>query len=171
MVTSSPQPPHSPPMPMFSAPQVARATSPLAEQAFVTTRTLIDRQANQTVVAPQLVSELSERDPAVRLAVAVAESERLLPAARRAETAAAVWLELDAAHRASRQGLAIVTRIVTHGVRAHAATACARSAARASCRSSWPSWNWWPASSSRSWLGALMPRQFRLSRTTNLKTR
>src|SRR5437870_5500905 len=115
-----------------SAPQVAGVASPLAEQAFLTTRTLIDRQANQMVVAPQLVTEVGERGPAVRPAVAVAESELLLPAARRAETAAAVGLELDAAHRASRQGLAIVTRIVTHGVCAHAATAPARSAARAS---------------------------------------
>jgi hypothetical protein len=35
-----------------------------------------------------------------------------------------------------RPKLAIVTRIVTHGGRAHAATACARSAARASSKSS-----------------------------------
>jgi hypothetical protein len=28
---------------------------------------------------------------------------------------AAVWLEVDAAHQASRRGVALVTRIVTHG--------------------------------------------------------
>ena len=54
----------------------------------------------------------------------VAESIGLLTTPWRAETATADGLELVAAHRADRQRLAIVTRIVTHGVRAHAATAC-----------------------------------------------
>jgi hypothetical protein len=117
----------------FSAPQVARATSPLTEEAFLATRTLVDRLGDQPVFAPQLVSDISERS-GVRLAAA--ESERLLTAARLAETATADGLELCTVHRAGRQELAIVTRIVTHGVRAHAATAGVRVAARASSRRS-----------------------------------
>jgi hypothetical protein len=117
-----------------SAPQVAGVASPLAEKTFLTTRTLINGLGDQIVRAPQLVSEVGERGPTGRLAVV--ESERLLPAARLAETAAAVWLELDAAHRASGQGLVIVTRIVTHGIRAHAATAGVRVATRVSSRRS-----------------------------------
>src|SRR6266852_1587866 len=101
----------------------------------------------------------------------VAESIGVLPTARLAETATADRLELRATHRAGRQRLAIVTRIVTHGIRAHAPTAWARSRARASSRISCPSRKSWPANSSRSWFGALMPRQFKLSRATNLKTR
>jgi hypothetical protein len=71
-----------------SAPQVAGVASPLAEQAFLTTRTLIDGVGDPMVLATQLVSEVGERGPTGRLAVV--ESERLLTAARRAETAAAV---------------------------------------------------------------------------------
>src|SRR5437868_1126380 len=102
---------------------------------------------DQPVFAPQLVSDVGESG-GVRMAAA--ESERVLTTARRAETAAADGLELCTVHRADRQGLAIVTRIVTHGVCTHAAAACSRSEARVSCRSSWPSWKWWPASSSLS---------------------
>jgi hypothetical protein len=117
----------------FSAPQVAGATSPVTEETFLAARTLIDRLGDQPVFAPQLISDVGERG-GVRLTAA--ESERLLTAARFAETAAADGLERCATHRAGRQRLAIVTRIVTHGVRAHAATAGSRSAAWVSLRRS-----------------------------------
>jgi hypothetical protein len=117
-----------------SAPSVAGATPSFTEEAFLAARALIDGLGDQLVVAPQLVREVGERGPTDRLAVV--ESERSLSAARRAESAAAIGLELDATDRADRPRLPIVTRIVTHGVRAHAATAWVRSTARASSKRS-----------------------------------
>jgi hypothetical protein len=96
-----------------SAPKAARATSPLTEEAFLAARTLVDRLGDQPVLAPQAFGDVYECG-GVRLAAA--ESKRLLTAARCAETATADRLELCTVHRAGRQGLAIVTRIVTHGV-------------------------------------------------------
>ena len=112
-----------------STPEVAGVASSLTEEAFLATRTFIDGLVDQSVFAPQLMGEISEGGG---VQPTVAESIGLLTTPWLAETPTSVGLELVAAHRAGRQGLAIVTRIVTHGVRAHAATACARSAARVS---------------------------------------
>jgi hypothetical protein len=116
-----------------SAPPVAGATPSLTEEAFFAARTFIDGPADQPVFAPQLVSDVGEGGG---VQLAVAESIGLLTTPWLAETPTSVGLELCTAHRAGRQRVAIVTRIVTHGVRAHAATACARSAERASSRRS-----------------------------------
>ena len=115
----------------FSAPKVAAATSPLTEEALLAIRTLIDSLGDQPVFAPQLVSDVGERGG---IRMAAAESECLLTAARCAEKATSNGLELCTVHRAGR--LAIVTRIVTYGVRAHAAIAGSRSAGWVSLRRS-----------------------------------
>jgi hypothetical protein len=96
-------------------------------------RTFIDGPVDQPVVAPQLVGDIGERR-GVR--PTVAESISLLTTPWLAKTPTSVGLELVTAHRADCQGVAIVTRIVTHGMCAHAATACARSATRVSSSSS-----------------------------------
>jgi hypothetical protein len=116
-----------------SAPQVAGATPSLTEEALLATRALIDGLGDQPVFAPQLVGDVGEGGG---VQLAVAESIGFLTTPWLAETPTSARLELVAAHRADCQGLAIVTRIVTHGVRAHAATDCERSAARASSRRS-----------------------------------
>ncbi len=116
-----------------SAPQVAGGASPLAQETLLATRTFVHGLGDQTLFPPQLRSEVSERGS---VHLTVAESMGALPAGGAAIHTAAFNWESPAAHRASRQGLAIVTRIVTHGVGTHAATACARSAARVFSRTS-----------------------------------
>ena len=116
-----------------SAPQVAGATPSLTEEAFLAARTFIDSLVDQPVFAPQLMGDIGERGG---VQPAVAESIGPLTTPWLAETPTSVGMELCTAHRAGRERLAIVTRIVTHGVRAHAATACVRSAVRASSRRS-----------------------------------
>ena len=56
----------------FSAPQVAGATSPLTQEAFLAARTLIDSLGDQPVFAPQLISDVGERG-SVRPAAAESE--------------------------------------------------------------------------------------------------
>ena len=116
-----------------SAPQVAGVAPSLTEEAFLAARTFIDGLVDQPVVAPQLVGDIGERRG---VQPTVAESISLLTTPWLAKTPTSVGLELVAAHRADCQGVAIVTRIVTHGICAHAATACARSAARVSSSNS-----------------------------------
>src|SRR5207248_11014161 len=112
----------------------ASPTQPsLIEEAFLTARTFIDGLVDQPVFAPQLVSDVGERGG---VHLKVAESIGLLTTPWLAETPTSVGLELCTAHRAGRQRLAIVTRTVTHQICAHAATACARSAARVFSRRS-----------------------------------
>ena len=110
-----------------SAPQVAGAAPSLTKEAFLAARTFIDSLVDQPVFALQLMGDIGERGG---VQPAVAESIGLLTTPWLAETPTSVGLERDAAHRAACPEVAIVTRIVTHGMRAHAAAACARSAAR-----------------------------------------
>ena len=116
-----------------SAPQVAGVASPLAQETLLATRTLVNGLGDQTLFPPQLLREVSERGS---VHLTVAESMGALPAGRAAIHTAAFNWKSPATHRAGRQGLAVVTRIVTYGVGTHAATACARLAARASSRRS-----------------------------------
>ena len=119
--------------PYVSAPLVARATSPLAQEALLATRTFVNRLGNQTVFTPQTFGDSSECGG---VHLTVAEPIGFLTTPWRAEATTSVGTELGVTDQADRQRLAIVTRIVTDGVCAHAATACARSAARVSSRTS-----------------------------------
>jgi hypothetical protein len=116
-----------------SAPPVARATSPLAQEALLATRTFVNRLGNQPVFTPQTFGDSSECGG---IHLTVAEPIGFLTTPWRAEATTSVGLELVVANRADCQRLASVTRIVTYGVCAHAATACARPPARASSRRS-----------------------------------
>ena len=116
-----------------SAPQVAGAAPSLAEEAFLAARTFIDGPVDQPVLVPQLVGDIGERRG---VQPTVSESVGLLTTPWLTEAPTSVGLELVAAHRADCQGVAIVTRIVTHGMCAHAASACPPLAARVSSRRS-----------------------------------
>ena len=104
--------------------------------ALIARRTFVDRLADEKLLPTEGVGQIAEQD-AVRLAMA--ESERLLAAARGAVPATSDSTKAPLAHRAASG--AIVTRIVTHGQLAHAPTACASVGTWVSSRTKWPSWN------------------------------
>jgi len=115
----------------FAAHPIALFAAPFAQKPLVASRTFVNGLADETMLPAKCVGEMRER-AAVRLAVA--QSERPLAATGSAVQAASDPTKAPLAHRADRLGEAIVTRIVTHGDRGHAPTACASVGARASSR-------------------------------------
>jgi hypothetical protein len=106
----------------FAAPQIAVATAPLAQEAFIARRAFVHRLRDEPMFPTQPVGEMGGCR-SVRLTAS--ESKRALAAGWSAVNAAAVDRKGAVAQRACSPCRVIVTAIVTHGDAAHAPTAAA----------------------------------------------